>query len=180
MNLLKQLVIELRFRAKRFGRIGQHVDFRHLRSKFVRPENIFIGSFSKIGEGAYLDGSGGIEIGYCSILGPNVTIITSNHNYAGGDFLPYNNHMLRKKVVIEDFCWIGRDVKVVPGVTIGRASVVAMGSVVTRDVLDYSIVGGNPATLLKKRDIEKTEMLISQKRCVSNPEMNAQSEAIWK
>lgn len=55
------------------------------------------------------------------------------------------------KVVVEDDVWIGHGVIVLSGVTIGRGAVIAAGAVVVEDVLPYSIVGGNPARLIKMR-----------------------------
>ena len=52
---------------------------------------------------------------------------------------------------------------IAPGVTIGEGSIVAMGSVVTKDVPKYSIVGGNPAKVIKQRDIEKYQELDKNK-----------------
>ena len=62
--------------------------------------------------------------------------------------------VVRADVVIEDDCWIGCNVTVLSGVTIGRGSIVAAGAVVNKDVPPYSIVGGVPARLLKPRKPE--------------------------
>ncbi|WP_285946812.1 CatB-related O-acetyltransferase, partial [Thomasclavelia cocleata] len=63
-------------------------------------------------------------------------------------------------VVIGDNVWIGANVTILPGVTIGDYVVVAAGSVVTKDVPAYCVVGGNPARVIKKRfDDEMIELL---------------------
>ena len=54
-------------------------------------------------------------------------------------------------IVIEDDVWIGARVIILKGVTIGKGSIIGAGSVVTKDVEPYSIVGGNPAKLIRKR-----------------------------
>ena len=67
-------------------------------------------------------------------------------------------------MVIEDGCWIGANVTILKGVTIGRGSVVAAGAVVTRSCPPYSIVGGVPARVIKPRftaeEIEEHESLL--------------------
>ena len=63
----------------------------------------------------------------------------------------YNWKGLDSKVIIEDDVWIGYGSIIMSGVTIGKGSIVAAGSVVTKDVKPYSIVGGNPARLIKMR-----------------------------
>jgi len=181
MGIVKKILTYIKFSRKKFGFIGKNSDFFHLNSKYIKPENIYIGNFCKISEEAYLDGSGGIEIKDCTIIGPKITIITSNHNYNEKtiSFLPYDNKMIRKKVTIKEYCWIGRNVIIVPGVTIGKACVIAAGSVVTRDIEDYSIVGGNPAKIIKKRDKNLTDKLIKENRCVSNPNINPKPKKVW-
>ena len=62
-----------------------------------------------------------------------------------------DDEKLRKNVKIEDDCWIAANSIILAGVTIGKGSVVAAGSVVTTDVPPYSVVGGVPARLIKKR-----------------------------
>ena len=57
----------------------------------------------------------------------------------------------REFVKIEDDCWIAANTVILAGVTIGRGSVIAAGSVVTKDVPPYSIVGGVPANVIKSR-----------------------------
>ena len=54
-------------------------------------------------------------------------------------------------VTIEDDVWIGRRVIILPGVRVGRGSVLAAGAVVTKDVPDFTIVAGNPAKVVKSR-----------------------------
>lgn len=59
-------------------------------------------------------------------------------------------------IVIEDDVWIGANVAVLSGVTIGRGSIIGAGSVITKDIPRYSIVGGNPAKILRSRFQEPT------------------------
>jgi acetyltransferase-like isoleucine patch superfamily enzyme len=74
---------------------------------------------------------------------------------------------LDSKVIIEDDVWIGYGSIVLSGVKIGRGSIVAAGSVVTKDIEPYSIVAGNPAKLIRKRftedEIHLHEKLINER-----------------
>ena len=56
------------------------------------------------------------------------------------------------KIIIEDDVWIGRNAIVMPGIKIGKGSIIGAGSVVTRNVESFSVVGGVPAKLIKKRN----------------------------
>lgn len=56
-----------------------------------------------------------------------------------------------KTTIIEDDVWIGRDVKMTPGRHIEKGTIIGMGSVLTKDFPEYSIVGGNPAKLIRYR-----------------------------
>ena len=87
--------------------------------------------------------AGGITIDDGVMIGPNVRIVTDNHDFA-------NRMVLRcKPVHIERNAWIGVGAIILPGVTIGENAVVAAGSVVTKDVAPNTIVGGNPAKFIK-------------------------------
>lgn len=90
------------------------------------------------------------------ISGPNLTIITGDHHYKVGAFMdsltdkdkiPDND----QDVIIEEDVWCGANVTILKGVTIGRGSIIAAGAVVTKNVPRYSIVGGIPAKVIKKK-----------------------------
>lgn len=87
--------------------------------------------------------------------------MTSNHHYDSDDLkaIPYDGRNLLAKVTIEENVWIGANVSIVPGVTIGEGAVIAMGTVVTKDVPKYAVVGGNPAKVIKYRNIKKYNKL---------------------
>ena len=99
--------------------------------------------------------SGGVEIGEYFHTGKGLTIFSTNHNYDFGEKIPYDEINIEKKVTIKDFVWLGANVTIVPGITIGEGAVVGAGSVVTKDVPDCAVVGGNPAKILKYRNKEK-------------------------
>ena len=124
------------------------------------PEKFSIDSTSHLKSNTYIDCTwGGVTIGKFFFLGRGLTIFSSNHNYELGDYIPYSRTSIPKPVVIKDFVWCGANVTICPGVTIGEGVVIGAGAVVTKDVPDYAVVGGNPAKILKYRDIETFKKL---------------------
>ena len=112
-------------------------------------DNIKIGRRTNINPSCMFDSRGGeIFIGDYVDISPEVNIWTLQHNTQSPVF-----ETIGGSVSIEDFVWIGNRAIILPGVTIGRGSVVAAGSVVTRSVEPNSIVGGVPARKIGNRNI---------------------------
>jgi maltose O-acetyltransferase len=116
-------------------------------------ENLIVGENIYIGEDSWLILRGKLIIKDGTIIGPRLKVHTSNHNYEG-NMLPYDDKYIVKDVYIERNVWIGADVSIMPGVKIGEGSIVAACSVITKDIPPFALVGGNPAKILKYRDIE--------------------------
>ena len=89
---------------------------------------------------------GGIDIADDVMIGPNVNIITAGHPL---DPLQRRTATIGKPIVIERNVWIAAGATIVGGVTVGENAVVAAGSVVTRDVPQNTLVGGNPARIIR-------------------------------
>lgn len=107
----------------------------------------------------FIECSGGVTIGKFFHPGFGLTIFTSNHNYENAAAIPYDSKILYKSVIIEDYVWCGANVTIVPGVKIGEGAIIASGAVVTKDVPSCAVVGGNPAIVLKFRDISAFDNL---------------------
>lgn len=87
---------------------------------------------------------GGITIGNNVQIGPHVTIVTDNHDF-------HDRYVLKcRSVVLEDNVWIGAGATIMPGVRVGKNAIIAGGAVVTKDVPADTIVGGNPARVIKE------------------------------
>lgn len=102
--------------------------------------HITIGDDCFIGPGCVVYGNGGVEIGDHVLMAANTTIASLNHRFGESAQPIATQGLALKPVVIEDDVWIGLNVTIVPGVRIGRGSVIAAGSVVHADVPPYSKV----------------------------------------
>ncbi len=140
---------------KKLAYCGERVHFDRS-DVFSHANNIILRDYVHIQPDCHLYGMGGIEIGKGSILAHEVQIFSSNHNYDSLDleFLPYDKEFVCKKVFIGEYVWIGARVLILPGVHIGNGAVIGAGSVVTKNVPDCAVVGGNPARVIKYRNQE--------------------------
>lgn len=143
-----------------FGEIGENV---HLEA----PIHLDYGYRTKIGSNFFsnfnltiLDG-GGVEIGNDVFIGPNVGIYTANH--------PTDVRRREKgyewalPVKIRDKVWIGGGVTILPGVTIGENTVIAAGSIVTKDISANVIAAGNPCKVIKEAEKGDRYGIINEK-----------------
>lgn len=120
----------------------------HMGARFYNPCNIEIGEDSIIGEDAILDGRGKLLIGDHVDIASEVMIYNAQHDVRDPNFRAIN-----ATVVIEDYVFIGPRAIILPGVTIKKGAVVGAGAVVTKNVEEYSIVGGVPAKKIGDRGV---------------------------
>ncbi|PMG29336.1 acyltransferase [Vibrio splendidus] len=109
--------------------------------KIGNRQNVNIGKNTSINEKVFIQGYNSVSIGENVSLSRNVQIYDSG--------LDKNKEHIIAKVNIENNVWVGASSIILPNVNIGEGSIVAAGSVVTRDVEKYTLVGGNPAKYIK-------------------------------
>jgi len=112
--------------------------------------------------GLVIRGEGEVVIGDNFHSGPDILFVTQNHNYDGGEAIPYDDTYIRKPIIIEDNVWLGARVIVMGGVRIGEGAIIQAGSVVSADIPKYAIAGGHPAKAFKYRDTEHYQRLKSE------------------
>ena len=115
-------------------------------------ESLVIGNNVGIAQNCFIQVRGKVDIGNNVIFGPNVSIFSENHIFKNPD-LPVNAQgESRKGVKIGNGVWVGTRAVILDGVTVGENSIIAAGSIVNKDVMPYSIIGGVPARLIKMRN----------------------------
>ena len=95
---------------------------------------------------------------YVCIAAETVILMGGNNNHCP-DFIslyPFmsmikNSYQPRGDTVLNDGCWLGMRCMIMPGITVGEGAVIAAGSIVTKDIPPYAVVGGNPARVIKFR-----------------------------
>lgn len=110
---------------------------------------IRIGDRSELGTRCVIQS--GVVIGDDVIMGPDVKIFSRNHRFEDIGQPVRDQGKKQDPVTIGNDVWIGANVVVLPGVTIGNHAVLAAGAIVTRDVPEWTIVGGNPARVIRDR-----------------------------
>ena len=137
-----------RFLAKHFLRqCGSNLRVKY--NADVSPD-VAVGDNSELGQRCLIHA--GVDIGSNVIMGPDVKIYTRNHIIDDLTRPIQEQGKCFKKTLIGNDVWIGANVIILPGVTIHNHSVIAAGAIVTKDVPEYSIVGGNPAKVIKLRN----------------------------
>lgn len=117
---------------------------------FGTGRNIEIGDYSGIGENCIIPNN--TIIGKYVMMAPEVYIIGNNHITTKIDVpMCFQGKTPNMITQIEDDCWIGARVMVMPGRKIGKGCIIAAGAIVTKNIAPYSIVGGNPAKLIRMR-----------------------------
>jgi len=114
------------------------------------PNCVSIGNNSGIGNYCVIWGVGGVDIGEDVLIAAHTVIASAGHEDTDKKFI---ETITTKPVTIENNVWLGAGTIVLPGVTIGKNTIIGAGSVVTKDVPRDSVAVGNPARVIKKRQL---------------------------
>jgi putative colanic acid biosynthesis acetyltransferase WcaF len=137
-----------RFVLRCFGaKIGSHVNV-YPSAWIYYPWNLTAGDWSAIGEDALIYNLGPVTLGQKVTISHRAHLCAGTHDYSKADML-----LSKPPIVIRDQVWICADAFIGPGVIVGEGAVVGARAVVTKDVEPWSVVAGNPARFLKKREI---------------------------
>jgi len=132
--------------------LGSEIDKKvvfHYGTEILAPQYLKVGEGTIIGDRAVLDARRGITFGKSVNLSSNVSIYSDQHNHRDPYFRC--NQTSKKAITICDRVWLGCNVTVLPGVTIGEGAVCCAGCVVTKDVDPFTVVAGVPAKKVNER-----------------------------
>ncbi|WP_058235191.1 acyltransferase [Devriesea agamarum] len=144
-----------RHRWKLLKMLGVH----GMESCFIQQRCIFRGFSTRIGEGSYInygvyfDDNAPVILGRNVGVGPMTKFITASHRLGPSEHR-ISGGFAGGPIVVEDGCWIGANVTVLPNVTIGRGCVIGAGAVVTRDCEPDGLYVGVPARRIRDLDVE--------------------------
>jgi acetyltransferase-like isoleucine patch superfamily enzyme len=126
-----------------------HTSNIHNPEKIQKGINVFPGD----SPGVYINAVNGISIGDYTNIGPDVGLISANHNFV-------DNSIANKAspIIIGNFCWIGKGANILPEVVLGDFTIVGAGAVVTNSFAEgYCVIAGNPAKKINE---------LNQKECL--------------
>lgn len=155
-SLVKRIITKICtfFGKRQCGNMGTGVKV-NFPCKFTKDTDI--GNYCNF-NGMIVTGSGKLKIGDYFHSGKEIKIIMGIHNYEGSK-IPYDNTVVEKGVIIDDFVWVGTRVMILGGVHIGEGAIIQAGSTVVSDIPPYAIAGGHPAKVFKYRDINHFKQL---------------------
>lgn len=130
------------------------------RGVMIRPSSYYggdygigltMGDHSSIGPYGYVGCSGRITIGKNVMFGPKCSLFAENHVFSNTESSIKSQGVQQKGIIIEDDCWIGSNVTILDGVTIGRGSVIGAGTLVTKNIPAGSIVVDQREKVIRER-----------------------------
>lgn len=164
-RILKTKLIKIRYGLKNVHPTFYMAGKCGISSDLVAAEYVYIGPRCSIPPK--------VIIGKYTMLAPNVAILGGDHIFDKPDVpIIFSGRPKMPETIIGEDVWIGANVIIMAGVKIGNGAIIAAGSVVTKDVDDYSIMGGNPAKLIRHRfndaQIERHQKMLSSQKIKIN------------
>ena len=133
-----------------------HTSTVHCPEKIIKGKNVYPGD----SPGVYINAFNGVTVGDYSNIGPNVGIISSNHDLVNNDA-----HVAGDPIVIGRFCWLGMGAVILPGVRLGDFTIVGAGAIVSKSFEEgYCAIGGNPAKIIKYLNKEECDAFARTKK----------------
>lgn len=133
-----------------------HTSTIHNPEKIKRGKNVFPGD----SPGVYINAVNGVEVGDYTNIGPNVGIVSSNHDLVDNDA-----HVATAPIVIGRFCWLGMGAVVLPGTQLADFTIVGAGAVVTKSFTQgYCVIAGNPAKVIKMLNKDECDAFARTKK----------------
>lgn len=153
ISLSKNVLIENNVSLLASGNLKIGENTRLYQNSIVKCQNgdVSLGKNCSIQPPCFIGGAGGIIIKDNVRIAPGVMMFSFDHNFKRTDIPITKQGIKLGKITIEDDVWVGSNAVILKGVTIGTGSIIAAGSVVNKNVPPYSIVGGVPAKIIKKR-----------------------------
>ncbi|GGK77510.1 glycosyltransferase [Amphritea balenae] len=132
-----------------FDKAGDNINIER-NAYFGSGKKVRIGDNSGIGVNCKLFGT--VVLGNNIMMGQNVQFITTGHEFSDINVPMIKQGLTKEKsIVVSDDVWIGSNSIILPGVNVGKGVVIGAGSIVTKDIPDYVVVAGNPASIVKNR-----------------------------
>ena len=148
-------IIRLPFRKRFIGNLHGAINFTtgvDNRIDIFNNANLYIGKNVQTNDYVHIACANEIKIGDNTLIASKVFITDHDHDFSSNMGSPIEWPLKTKPVNIECDCWIGEGVVLLKGIHLGKGCIVGANSVVTKSFDDYSIIVGNPAKLLRKRN----------------------------
>jgi len=126
-----------------------HTSTIHCPEKLTKGRGVYPGD----SPGVYINAINGVSVGDFTNIGPNVGIVSANHDYINNEV-----QTPAQPIKIGNFCWIGMGAVILPGVVLGDFTIVGAGAIVSKSFPDgYCVIAGNPARVLRVMDKAECE-----------------------